>query len=136
MKKVILSCLMMLFVMSSFAQKKADRSASADTQALVEKYNLSNAQEAKMLKIQNRKFKNESEFASLENTNIDKYLKKKGANEEQTKFSILRLLNEEQRKEFKQNERDVRVKRATLSHKMLKEGASSTDIKKALLEIE
>jgi len=136
MKKVILSCMMMLFVMSTFAQKKAERSAETDTQALVEKYNLSNAQEAKVLKIQQRKYKNESQIASLESTDIDTYLKKRGTNEEQNKFSILRILNEDQKKQFKQDERDLRVKRGTLSHKMQKQGASPIEIKKALLEVE
>lgn len=136
MKKVILSCMMMLFVMSTFAQKKAERSAETDTQALVEKYNLSNAQEAKVLKIQQRKYKNESQIASLESTDIDTYLKKRGTNEEQNKFSILRILNEDQKKKFKQDERDLRVKRGTLSHKMQKQGASPIEIKKALLEVE
>lgn len=136
MKKVILSCLMMVFVLSTFAQKNTERSAESDTQAFVEKYNLTDAQEAKVLKIQNRKYKNESQIVSLEATDIEKYLKKRGANEEQTKFSILRILNEDQRKQFKQNERDLRAKRGALSHKMQKEGASSIEIKKALLEVE
>ena len=136
MKKVILSCLMMIFVLSAFAQKNTERSAESDTQAYVEKYNLTDAQEVKMLKIQNRKYKNESQIASLENTDIEKYLKKSGANQEQTKFSILRMLNEDQRKQFKQSERDLRAKRGAVSHKMLKEGASAIEIKKALLEVE
>jgi len=89
-----------------------------------------------VLKIQQRKYKNESQIASLESTDIDTYLKKRGTNEEQNKFSILRILNEDQKKQFKQDERDLRVKRGTLSHKMQKQGASPIEIKKALLEVE
>lgn len=136
MKKLILSGLMMLFVMSIFAQKNTDRSAESDTQALVEKYNLTDAQEAKVLKIQNRKYNHAAQFADLENTNTEQFLAKKSANEEQTNFSIVRLLDKDQRILFKQNKRDLRARRGALSHKMLKEGATPIEIKKALLELE
>ena len=89
----------------------------------------------KMLKIQQRKLKNNLEIAPLEATDIDKYLAKMSANEEQTNFSIRRILNTEQVKILTKDEYDLRVKRAGVSSRMQKEGASPLEIKKVLITV-
>ena len=64
MKKVLLSSLMLFMVASIFAQNNTvvDRSAAdAATQVLVGKFQLSDIQAVKMLKIQQRKLKNNLE---------------------------------------------------------------------------
>ena len=101
MKKILLSGLMLFMMVSVFAQKNTDvdrSSAEAITQVFVEKYNLTDAQTVKMLKIQQRKLKNESEIAPLEATDIEKYLAKMSGNEQQTNFSIRRILDRDQEK--------------------------------------
>ncbi len=138
MKKILLSGLMLFMVVSVFAQKNRDTdrsSAEAITQVFVEKYNLTNAQTAKMLKIQQRKLKNESEIAPLEATDIDKYLAKMSGNEQQTNFSIRRILDRDQAKILTKEEHELRTKRATVSSRMQKEGATPLEIKKALIKV-
>ena len=138
MKKIILSGLFALLVVSVFAQKTTteERPAETATKALVEKYDLTQAQEAKMLKIQTRNFKNIDQFASLETTDVEKYLQKMSSNARQTRFSIRMMLNKEQAKILDKEEMDLRKKRADISQKMQKEGASKLDIQKALLPYE
>jgi hypothetical protein len=101
----------------------------------VGKFQLSDIQAVKMLKIQQRKLKNNLEIAPLEATDIDKYLAKMSANEEQTNFSIRRILNTEQVKILTKDEYDLRVKRAGVSSRMQKEGASPLEIKKVLITV-
>lgn len=139
MKKILLSGLMLFMMVSVFAQKNTDTdrsSAEAITQELVAKYKLTDAQTAKMLKIQQRKLKNESEIAPLEATDIDKYLAKMRGNEEQTNFSIRRILDKEQVKILIKEEHEIRTKRANISAKMQKEGATPLEIKKALIKVD
>jgi len=129
---------MLFMLVSVFAQKNTDTdrtSAEAITQVMVEKYDLTEAQTAKMLKIQQRKLKNEAEIASLEATDIDKFLAKTSGNEQQTNFSIRRILDREQVKILVKEEHDLRTKRANVSARMQKEGASSLEIKKALIKV-
>lgn len=138
MKKILLSGLMLLMMVSVFAQKNTDvdrSSAEAITQDFVEKYNLTDAQTVKMLKIQQRKLKNDSEIAPLEAIDIDKYLAKMSGNEQQTNFSIRRILDRDQVKILIKDEHELRTKRATVSSKMQKEGATPLEIKKALIKV-
>ena len=138
MKKILLSSLMLFMMVSIFAQKNTDAdqsSAEAVTQVLVEKYKLTDAQTAKMLKIQQRKLKNDAEIAPLEATDIDKYLAKMSGNEEQTNFSVRRILDRDQAKLLTKEEVDLRLKRAGVSARMQKEGASTLEIKKALIKV-
>ncbi len=138
MKKILLSGLMLFMMVSVFAQKNTDvdrSSAEAITQVLVEKYNLTDAQTVKMLKIQQRKLKNESEIAPLEATDIDKYLAKMSGNEQQTNFSIRRILDRDQAKMLTKEEHELRTRRAAVSSRMQKEGATPLEIKKALIKV-
>jgi hypothetical protein len=138
MKKILLSGLMLFIIIGSvFAQKinDADHSAEAITQFLVEKYKLTDVQTAKVLKIQQRKLKNEAEIAPLEATDMDKYLAKMSGNEEQTKFSIRRILDRDQVKVLIKEEHELRTKRAGVSSSMQKEGATPLEIKKALIKV-
>ena len=138
MKKILLSGLMLFMMVSVFAQKDTDAdrsSAEAVTQVLVGKYDLTDAQTAKMLKIQQRKFKNDAEIAPLEATDVEKYLAKMSGNEQQTNFSIRRILDKDQAKILTKEEVDLRLKRAGVSSRMQKEGASSLEIKKALIKV-
>ena len=88
-----------------------------------------------MVKIQQRKIKNETEIAPLEATDIDKYLAKMSSNEQQTNFSIRRMLDKEQAKILIKEEHEVRTKRAGVSSSMQKEGATPLEIKKALIKV-
>lgn len=138
MKKILLSGLMLFMMVSIFAQKNTDvdrSSAEALTQVMVEKYNLTDTQTAKMLKIQKRKLKNDAEIAPFEATDIEKYLAKMSGNEQQTNFSIRRILDREQAKILTKEEVDLRIKRAGVSARMQKEGASALEIKKALIKV-
>lgn len=138
MKKIFLSCLLAFLLGNVFAQKNVikDKSPEAVTEQLVAKYNLTPAQEAKMLKIQTRKVKNLNEFATLENSNFEKYIQKASNNENQTRYSMRLILNKEQIEILNEEEATLRRKRAGLSARMQKNGATSTEIKKALLELE
>ena len=139
MKKIFLSGMMTFLVFSVFSQKnntERQQAAEAATKVLAEKYNLTNLQRVKMLKIQTRKLKNIADFAELKNTDFEKYILKMSANEKQTKFSMRRMFNEKQVDILNKSERALRVKRAKVSSRMQKEGASRLEIQKALLEVE
>lgn len=138
MKKIILSSLFALFVVSLFAQKndRGDITPESETKVWVEKYNLTKAQEVKALKIQKNKFKNTDQISRLEDTDPNKHIQKMSANIRQSRFSLRMILDEEQTKILDQVELELRKKRAALSQKMQKEGASNLEIKRALLEFE
>lgn len=127
---------MALFAISVFAQEKIDQTAAEATQVLVEKYQLNKTQEAKMLKIQQRRLNNIAQVAALENTDIEKYFQKRSTNERQTRSSIKLMLNKEQREILSKDQMELRKKRASISARMQKEGASAIDIKRALLPFE
>ncbi len=137
MKKIFLSCLMALFLVSSFAQKNdsEDRTAEAITKLLVEKYDLTASQETKVLKIQQRKIKNQNEFAQLETTDIEKYVQKVSSNQRQTLHAMRMIFSKEQIVLLDEERMRVRKEKAAISYKMQKEGASAIDIRKALLDI-
>lgn len=136
MKKIILSGIFMLLMVSVFAQKNnaEERPAVTATKVLVEKYNLNKAQKAKVLKIQENKMKNRAAIAELENTDIEKYIQKWSNNERQSRFSVQMILDTEQRKILYEEEVELRKKRAAIASKMQKDGAALIDIKKALLD--
>ena len=138
MKKIILSVFLAIFALSVFAQKTSteERPAVKATKTLVEKYQLTPVQEAKMLKIQTHKFNNIDQIASLETTNSEKYVQKMAANARQTRFSIRMMLDKEQVKILNKEELELRKKRSEIAQKMQKEGASKQDIQKALLPYE
>ena len=137
MKKIFLSCLVLLFTVGLFAQQdvKSTNTAQTITDQLVEKYQLDRMQSAEMLKIQTRKLRNEGEIANLETTNLSKYLAKVEALEKATNFSINKMLTADQRKVFDRAKHELRVKRADLANQLHKQGKLPIEIKQATLEI-
>ena len=137
MKKIFLSCIVLLFTVGLFAQQdvKATNAAQTITDQLVKKYQLNKKQAAEMLKIQTRKLRNEGEIASLKDTDMPKYLSKVEAIEKGISFSTRKMLTVEQRKIFDQEVHDLRTKRANLANLMNKQGKLPLEIKQATLEI-
>jgi len=137
MKKLFLSCMVLLFTVGLFAQQdvKATNSAQIITDQLVTKYQLDKKQAAEMLKIQTRQLRNESEIASIKTTDLATYLTKVEALETGTNFSFRKILTVEQRKIFDQEKHDLRTKRAALANQMNKQGKSPIEIKQSTLEI-
>lgn len=137
MKKIFLSCIVLLFTVGLFAQQnvKTTNPAQTITDQLVTKYQLDKKQAAEMLKIQTRKLRNESEIATLKTTDLAKYLAKVESLETGINFSFRKMLTVEQRKIFDQEKHDLRTKRANLANLMSKQGKLPIEIKQATLDI-
>ena len=137
LKEILLCCMVFLFTIGLYAQEDVKRTDMARVAAdqLTDKYELDRTQSAEMLKIQTRKLKNESEFASLKETDLSKYLKKVEALETGTNFSIRKMMTQEQRAKFDKAKHELRTKRAQLANQMHKEGKLPVEIKQATLEI-
>lgn len=123
-----------LFLASGvFAQAKMDKSAiDQATAELVSLYQLNDKQAVTMKTIQERKAKNLSEIASLEQANPEIYKKKWLAVQEGTEASIRRLLTKEQTKIYNAKRVEQRKKEAALIKEMKNSGASKAEIQQAI----
>lgn len=146
MKNILL---LLVFVcgtaLGAFAQQSAgvtapsgelEQSAQKATNALAEKYTLTEAQRAKMYTVQLRKLKNEAQIASLKTSDPAKYQLKKDALQKGTLGSIQRLLStKEQMELFKRTQSDVRTQKSAKRKELMMQSASPTEIKAALTDI-
>lgn len=138
MKNIFL--LIILLSISSFSIGQNNSTLREDakklTTPLVAKYGLTHFQEAKMLKIQERKLKNSSAIEVYKNTDQLMYYKKKKSIQEGTDFSITKLLDKKQLEIYKKERAELRLKRANTEKMLREKGVSGFDLDKALIDIE
>ncbi len=100
------------------------------------KYQLDEAQQAKALRIAQRKHEQLESIAALMTTNPEKYYAKLDAVQKGTLASIERILNTpEQVKIYQATQAETRRKRAEIKRSMKSAGATKSEIKKELVRV-
>ncbi len=136
MKKIIASFCALLIVVavgkaqtSGFAREATDR--------LAKKYSLNAVQTEKLLAIQERKIKNEAEFAAFKTSDYKLYRAKHQANIVGTEASFKRILTgKEQLALYKTNEVELRKRRAAKAAELKRQAKTAEEIQDVLVEME
>ena len=136
MRKIFFSILSLFLAVSVIAQGSVDPKVREAADEMVEIYSLEEVQAATALEIQERKYRNLAEIASLESTNEDLYRHKYKAVLQSTDASLRRMLNDEQMIIYNQRKTEMRNKRAEKTAEMKAQGLAIEDIEKALFEWE
>ena len=135
--KKILFVVLSLFVMGGvFAQGTVDTKVRKAADEMIEMYNLDEKQAVTALEIQERRFRNLAEIASLENTNKDLFRHKYKAIQSSTDASLRRMLNEEQMAVYNQRKSELRTKRAAKISELKEQGMTLEEIEYALLKMD
>lgn len=139
MKKIIFFFLSIGLFSQGFSQSShtdIKEQAKQQTEKLVKNYGLSAKQETKMQSIQERKFQNAADFASLAQTDEKLFYQKKKANIDGTKFSIERLLNTTQMKIYKKEQENLRMARMNKIKEFQSKGISGFELEKAIIDLD
>lgn len=137
MKKVTF-CLAFLFLGTlTFAQNKTELTpARKATEKFAVLYNLDPAQQAEMLKIQERKYRNLAEIESLKSSDAILYGKKIRALQYATFKSFERVLRKDQMQIHRQQQTALRDKKAKTYKELKSGGASDAEINNQMLAID
>ncbi len=129
MKNAILSFALMLFGAVAFSQSTNETSnAQALTDQLTAKYNLSEKQQAQMLVVQQRKFRNLEEIEGLKKTDIALHIQKIRALAMANDYEMEKLLNKEQLAIYRQAKAESRKQKAALYQELKASGATEPHI--------
>ena len=135
MKNAILSFAFLLFAVLVFGQTETTP-AQQMAEKLTEKYNLTEQQQADMVTIQERKFRNFAEIEGLRKIDPTKYIEKMRALKIGIDGSIERLLNEEQMVVFRQEKAAFRKQKSIVYSELKANGASQMQIDYKISELE
>ncbi len=136
MKKIFFSILSLFLAVSVIAQSTLDPNARKAADEMIEIYDLDEKQSATALEIQERRYRNIAEIASLESTDKDLYRHKYKAILQSTDASLRRMLNEGQMAIYNQRKMDLRERKAAKTAELKEQGLSMTEIENALLEMD
>lgn len=139
MKNLIFCAVLLFSALGAMAQTAAERTpAQADTEKLTQLYSLDQKQQAEMLKIQERKYRNLAEIESLKASDPGQYVRKIQSIQYGNTTSFERIMNKEQVKVLRQQQLDLRNKKATVFKEMKSAGAlqGQIDLKMAELDLE
>lgn len=139
MKKYLFLILSLSLTLTAFAQHEvpaSDPSVQEVVEKFTTKYQLDETQEAKMVKIQQRRLHNLSEVSALEKENPAKYLQKRKAINTGTEVSIKMMLTKEQRILFDQDRIAVRMKKAEKTAELKAQGMTLKQMEPYMLAIE
>jgi len=134
--KKILFCLVMLISATSMFAQKANKIATKATAELAAKYELTEAQTAKMQNIQERKQMQIKEVTTFKKSDTAKYYAKMKAIADGEKGAIQLLLTKEQMPLYFDAVKAKRIENAALVKKMSAKGASKAEIEVALIMAE
>ena len=136
MKKIIASlCILLVLAVAAKAQTSA--SAQEASERLAKKYSLNAVQTEKLIAIQERKIKNEAEFAAFKTSNYKLYRAKHQANIVGTEASFKRILTgKEQLALYKTNEVELRKRRAAKAAELKRQAKTAEEIQDVLVEME
>jgi len=132
MKKVLFCLVMLISATSMFAQK-ANKIATKATAELAAKYELTEAQTAKMQKIQERKQMQIKEVSTFKKSDTAKYYAKMKAIADGEQGAIKLLLTKEQMALHFEEVKRKRIADAALVKEMSAKGASKAEIEAALI---
>lgn len=139
MKKYLLLIPALFLALSTFAQQEVastDPAVQEVVQKFTTKYQLTQEQETKMVKIQQRRLRNLSEISSLEQQDPAKFLQKRKAINSGTEVSLKMMLNKEQRALYDKSRMEIRQKKAAKSAELKEQGMTSKEMEPYLLAIE
>ena len=138
MRYLLIVLLVASFTGSAFCQSSGTYTEEAKklTTPLVSRYKLNKEQQAKMVKIQERKLSNTAEIQTYRNNDEMMYYRKKKSIQNGTDFSITKLLNEDQLKIYKKDKAELRTRRANASKQLREKGVGGFELEKALIDIE
>jgi hypothetical protein len=139
MKKYLLIITALFLTLSVYAQQELT-TTDPEVQRVVEKfkakYNLDDAQEAKMVKIQQRRVRNLGEIAPLAQSDPATFLQKRHAINKGTEVSVKMMLNKDQREAFDKDRTALRLKKAEKMAELKAKGLSSQEMEPYFLAIE
>ena len=135
MKNAILSFAFLLFAVITFGQTETTP-AQQMTDKLTEKYTLTQQQQAEMLTIQERKFRNLAEIEGLRKTDPTKHIEKMRALKIGIDGSVERLLDKNQMVIFQQEKADFRKQKSVVYSELKSSGASQMQIEYKISELE
>ena len=137
MKKILIVVALMVISSATFAQQKVNkRSSRQATAELTALYNLSEAQQAKVYDIQERRLTNLAQIAHLESEDYKTYLLKRRAVRIGTENAIKRLLEGRQLDIFQVQMEQRRQREIEKMQALKQQGATKQEIEIALLEIQ
>lgn len=137
MKNVILIVALFLFGGNLFAQSEGAMPSLEETvAAFTTLYNLDEAQQEKILEVQQRKFRNFGEIEALKTSDPKKYQQKVTAMQRAEIKHMHDILNEGQLKIFRERQVELRKKKAELFKEMKGSATGQADIEKKLTELE
>lgn len=137
MKNVILSLTFLLLAAGLSAQNKTDSNPAQNaTEKLVHFYKLDASQQAEMLKVQERKYRNLAEIESLKTSDPQLYIQKVRALQYANDKSFERFFTEEQMALHHQQQRALREKKAVAYKELKSSGASQQEIDAKILALD
>lgn len=138
MMKNPIFCLVFLFcALGATAQNATDKTpAQAATEQLTQRYNLNQKQQVEMLKIQERKYRNLAEIEPIKLSNAPLYQRKVQSIQIGNNASFERLFDAEQNKSLRQQQLQLREKKAVAYKEMKSSGASQQAIDKKMMELD
>ena len=131
-------CLVFLFcALGATAQNAAEKTpAQQATEQMTQRYSLNQKQQAEMLKIQERKYRNLAEIEPLKMSDPGLYLRKVQSIQLGNNASFERLLSDEQEKTLRQQQLQLREKKAVAYKEMKSAGASQQEIDRKMAELD
>ena len=137
MKNVILCLALLLFASIAMAQSETGKTPAQEaTEKLIQQYSLDASQQAEMLKIQERKYRNLAEIEPLKKTAPQQYLLKIRALQHANEKSFEGVLREEQIKIFRQGQISLREKKAQAYKEIKAAGSSQQEIDQKMIELD
>lgn len=138
MMKNPIFCLVFLFcALGATAQNATEKTpAQVATDHATQLYNLSQKQQVEMLKIQERKYRNLAEIEPIKQSNAPLYQRKIQSIQLGNTASFERLFNAEQQKTLRQQQLQLREKKAAAYKEMKSAGASQQEIDKKMMELD
>lgn len=135
MKNLIL-CLVLLFAAFGAMGQSAPNPAQAATEKLTQLYGLTAKQQAEVLKIQERKFRNLADIETLKQTDPNGYARKVQSIALGNNASFERIFTAEQQQVLRQQQLQLRERKAVAFKEMKTAGKSQQEIDRKMLELE
>ncbi|MBI1223814.1 MAG: hypothetical protein GC192_01140 [Bacteroidetes bacterium] len=131
-------CLVFLFcALGATAQNATEKTpAQTATEQLTKLYNLNQKQQGEMLKIQERKYRNLEEIEPIKTSNPALYQRKIQSIQSGNNASFERILTAEQNKTLRQQQLQLREKKALAYKEMKSSGAPQQDIDRKMMELD
>jgi hypothetical protein len=139
MKNLIFCAVLLFAALGAKAQTAAEKTpAQTATEKLSQLYSLDQKQQAEMLKIQERKYRNLAEVEPLKATDPGQYVRKIQSIQAGNNTSFERIMTKEQVKILRQQQLDLRNKKAIAYKEMKSAGAQQgqIDLRMAELDLE